>query len=383
MTRQQESNRESDVSLICMNDVESESVLWLWCPYIPKGKLTLLEGDPGEGKSWASLAIATAVSLGHGLLGMEHIKPASVVLASVEDGLGDTIRPRLDNMGADVNLIYAIKGSLDFSKGGFATLEHFIYQVKPALVIIDPLVAYIGARVDIHRANETRAVMAKLADIAEQYGCVILAIRHLTKGAAQKAIYRGIGSIDLAASCRSVLMAGRDPDNPDKRGIVHIKSNLAPKGVAIGYELKNGSFNWTGASDLTAARMLAAEYSGDSRTARDEAMDFLRDELRDGTVEAAQVSRGAEEAGLSSITLKRAKASLKIITRRQGEIGKRGGGKFTWEMPSSECQNDLEYQSRIENNDTLNRFSFNNAPLLKADDTLNTPSDKEMADKEY
>jgi len=367
--------KESDISLVCIAEVEPETVSWLWLPYIPLGKLTLLEGDPGIGKSWVSLAIATAVSLGNGLPGAEATEPQAVLLASAEDGLGDTIRPRLDGMQANVRNVHAIKGALDFGNGGLAILEGYIDHVRPALVIIDPLVAYIGAGVDIHRANETRAVMAKLADMAEKHGCAILAIRHLTKGKTLKPIYRGLGSIDFAAACRSVLMAGCDPDNPQKRGIVQIKSNLAPMGHAIGFELRNGGFYWTGESDLTWQRILSAEDSSDSRSAKDEAADFLKDELADGPVEAAQVWRDAKEAGLSEITVKRAKAMLGIITRRQGETGKRGGGKFTWEMPEShsEGQSDLEYQGyHIKENDTLNNPSLKNATQGIGDDTLNT-----------
>jgi putative DNA primase/helicase len=368
--------KENGVSLVCIADVQPETVSWLWPPYIPRGKLTLLEGDPGIGKSWVSLAIATAVSLGKGLPRTEAIESASVVLASAEDGLGDTIRPRLDAMGADVSKIHAIKGALDFGNGGLIMLEGFIREVSPVLVIIDPLVAYIGAGVDIHRANETRAVMAKLADMAEKHGCAILAIRHLTKGGTLKPIYRGLGSIDFAAACRSVLMAGCDPENNQKRGIVHIKSNLAPMGHAIGFELRDSGFYWTGESDLTWQRILSAEDSSDGRSAKDEVADFLRDELADGPVEAAQVWRDVREAGLSEITVKRAKAMLGIITRRQGETGKRGGGKFTWELPDNhlEVQKDLEYQGYlVEGNDTLNNPSLKSDPLPKTNDTLNTP----------
>jgi putative DNA primase/helicase len=364
------------VSLVCIADIDPETVSWLWLPYIPKGKLTLLEGDPGVGKSWVSLAIATAISTGKGLPGTEAIESARVLLASAEDGLGDTIRPRLDAMGADVTRIHAIKGAFDFGNSGLAKLERFIKDIKPSLVIIDPLVAYIGAGIDLHRANETRAVMARLAEMAERYTVTILAVRHLTKGGTLKPIYRGLGSIDLAAACRSVLMAGCDPDNPQKRGIVHIKSNLAPMGKAIGYELRDGGFYWTGESDLTATRILSIEDSGEVKTARDEAADFLRDELADGPVEAAQVWRDAREAGLAEATLKRAKAMLGIITKRHGEAGKRGGGKFTWELPGGnlEAQRDLEYQEyHIKNGDTLNNSSFKNNLLPKASDTLNIP----------
>lgn len=365
----EEYSRESEgIRLVCMAGIEPEAVSWLWYPYIPKGKLVLLEGDPGVGKSWVSLAIAKTISLGEGFPGMESIQATRVILASAEDGLGDTIRPRLDAMGANVSNIHAIKGALDFSNGGLVILETYINLVHPALVIVDPLVAYIGASVDLHRANETRAVMAKLADIAEKHGCAILAVRHLTKGTTSKPIYRGLGSIDLAAACRSVLMAGCDPDDPQKRGIVHIKSNLAPMGAAIGYELSDGGFYWTGESDLTWQRILSTDDSSDNRSAKDEAMDFLRDELADGPVEAAQVWRDTREAGLSEKTVKRAKAMLRIITRRHGEAGKRGGGKFTWELP----EGDLEgLGCQVEKNDPLNNSSYKIDPLPTTHDPLN------------
>jgi len=363
---------ESDIGLVCMAEVESETVDWLWLPYIPLSKLTLLEGDPGIGKSWVSLAIATAVSVGKGLPNTEATEPAKILLASAEDGLGDTIRPRLDAMSADVTKIHAIKGPLDFGNTGLAILEGYIERVEPALVIIDPLVAYIGATVDIHRANETRTVMAKLADIAERHSVAILAIRHLTKGGTLKPIYRGLGSIDLAAACRSILLAGCDPEDTNKRGIVHHKSNLAPTGVAIGYKLTSEGFYWTGESDLTVQKILSADDIG-SKSAREEATDFLREELADGPVEAAEVWRDAKEAGLAEATVKRAKAALGIISRRYGEAGKRGGGKFTWELPNHlETQKDLQYQGgHIENFDTLNQNSYENDTVSKTVDPLN------------
>jgi len=364
-----------DTSLICIADVEAEIVSWLWLPYIPKGKLTLLEGDPGVGKSWVSLAIATAVSLGKGLPGTEAIESASVVLASAEDGLGDTIRPRLDAMGADVSKIHAIKGALDFGNGGLAIMEGYIDHVMPELVIIDPLVAYIGAGVDLHRANETRAVMAKLADMAEKHGCAILAIRHLTKGGTLKPIYRGLGSIDLAAACRSVLMAGCDPDNPQKRGIVQIKSNLAPMGKAIGFELTDGGFYWTGESDLTWQKILSAEDT-DGKSALDEAADFLRDELADGPVEAKQVFSDAKSLGIYERTLNRAKSKLRITSKREGESGKRGIARVKWQLPEDlESQKDLGCQDcLIEDIGNVNQISFNNPVDPLGVGNVNTPN---------
>ena len=318
---------EHKTSLVCMADVKAEAVEWLWYPYIPRDKQTLLEGDPGVGKSWLALAIATAVSLGRGLPGQEATEPANVLLASAEDGLGDTIRPRLDGMNADVSKIHAIKSTLNFSNDGLAILESHIQQKSPLLVIIDPLVAYIGASVDLYRPNETRAITAKLADIAEKHSCAILTIRHLTKGRTTRPIYRGLGSIDFTAASRSVLLCGSDPEDMQKRGLVQIKNNLAPMGAAIGYELRGNSFYWTGNSDLTAARILATEDS-EGKSIFNEATEFLRERLAEGAVEAKQVITDAKSLGICEKTLRRAKANLKVISRKQGMQD----GWF-WELP--------------------------------------------------
>ena len=326
------------VRLRRMADVASEAVTWLWHPYIPLGKLTLLEGDPGVGKSWVALAIATAVSLGRGLPGQASGEPCNVLLASAEDGLGDTIRPRLDAMGADVSRIHAIDGPLTFDDVGFLTLESAIVTVRPRLLVLDPLVAYLGGGVDIHRANEVRHVMANLARLADTYGLAVLPVRHLTKGGASKPIYRGLGSIDFTAACRSVLLAGHAADNPQARGLVHIKSNLAPIGPAIGYELRDGHFYWTGESLLTAADILAAD-DGAGASALEEAVGFVTAQLAAGPVLATQVWGDAHDAGLKDRTVNRAKAKMGVVTHRQGSAGKRGGGGFVWHLPGDlHCQ---------------------------------------------
>ena len=244
--------------VVRMADIDPIEVEWVWHPYIPRGKLTLLEGDPGQGKSWISLGIATALSLGHGLPGQEDPKlPSRVLVMTAEDGLDDTIRPRLDSMGADVTRVYACEGVDSFDEEGLDLLENRAAELRPDLMVVDPLVAYIGARVDIHRANETRAVLSRLASIADRTRSAVLAIRHLNKSSGGKAIYRGLGSIDFTAAVRSVLLVGQDPDDTTSGAVVHIKSNLAPRGDSLGYRLspKDG-FAWTGPSTVTADELL-------------------------------------------------------------------------------------------------------------------------------
>ena len=188
-----------------------------------------------------------------------------------------------------------------------------------------------------------------------------------------KAIYRGIGSIDFAAACRSVLMAGCDPDNEQKRGVVQIKSNLAPMGKAIGFELREGGFYWTGESDLTWQRILSAEDT-DGKSAIDEAADFLRDELADGPVEAKQVFSDAKSLGIYERTLNRAKSKLRITSKREGESGKRGIARVKWQLPEDlEGQKDLGCQDcLIEDIGNVNQNSFNNHPEALSVGNVNT-----------
>lgn len=325
---------ENGITLRCMKDVTAEPVTWLWKPYIPIGKLALLEGDPGEGKSWMTLAIATAISLGKGLPGQATTVQGTIILVSAEDGLGDTVRPRLDALHADVGRIHAIDGALTFNDAGFALVESYIIEVKPTLLIIDPLVAYLGAGMDFHRANETRPLLARLAKLAEKYQLAILALRHLSKGGQNKAIYRGIGSIDLTAACRSVLLAGCAPEDKENMAIIHIKSNLARKGPSQGYQLRDDSFYWTGESTLTSAQILADDSIANV-SAFDEAIAFLKDELADGPVPAPQVFMDAKSVGLSEKTINRAKMALGIDPKRKGQKGKQGGGGWSWGLPES------------------------------------------------
>jgi hypothetical protein len=307
------------VSLVRLADVQSEAVTWLWHPYIPLGKVTLIEGDPGVGKSYLSLALATNVSLGTGLPGTETRDPGTVLLLSAEDGLGDTIRPRLDAMGADVSRIFAIDGAVSLDEAGRDVIEEHVSQIKPAIVFIDPFVAYIGAHVDLHKANETRTVLAALAAVAGRHNCAVVLIRHLTKGSRDKSIYRGLGSIDITAACRSVLLVGADADDPNVRALVQVKSNLAPFGPARGYAIRDGRFEWmAGVSDLTAHRILAAESDAGPKA---EATAFLRDLLADGPMSAADVLKHARKMGIAEMTLRRAKADLHVKSRPLREKG--------------------------------------------------------------
>ncbi|BAF61058.1 MAG: AAA family ATPase [Pelotomaculum sp.] len=276
--------------IVRLAEVEPEEVAWLWEPYIPLGKLTILEGDPGVGKTWLALQLAAIVSRGDPFPGLDGVprerrEPANVVYLSAEDGLADTLRPRLDKAGADVNRVYALTGWEGKSKTGSITLlaldviETALQQVKPALVVVDPLQAYLGAGVDMHRANEVRPVLAGLAALAERYKCAALCIRHLGKSQQDRAIYRGLGSIDFAAAARSILLVGQHPDDEHRRVLAQSKNSLAAKGVSIAFELREDGFFWCGLSDITVEALLAVPRSEEEKSAVDEAAGFLREAL--------------------------------------------------------------------------------------------------------
>ena len=313
------------IEVVSMATVEPEQVEWLWHPYVARGKLTLIEGDPGLGKSWLTLAIASNISRRRRLPNDgPRSRCESTLLMTCEDGLGDTIRPRLDALGADLDRVKAVDQPLTFDNVGLQGIENALRAWQFDLLIVDPLVGYLGGSVDIHRANEVREVMARLADLAQRFRCAVVCIRHLTKSTRSKSIYRGMGSIDLTAAARSVLLVGGHPEKG--RGLVHIKSNLAPQGPAIGYSLDAGQFEWTGISNLTPQDILADE--GKAKPV-DEAEEFLTASLSDGPVLAREIFARAESEGIAETTVKRAKKNLGVQSYKPTLEG-----GWVWDLPA-------------------------------------------------
>ena len=305
-------NKNEELKLIRMNEVEATTIDWLWYPYIPFGKITVIQGDPGDGKTTAVLAIAAAITTG-ALLPESKIfaEPMNVIFQTAEDGLGDTVKPRLLQSGADCSRVIVIDESEKELSLSDLRIEQAITQTGAKLFILDPLQAYIGADVDMHRANEIRSVLKRISAVAEKTGCAVVVIGHLNKGGS-KSQYRGLGSIDIQAAARSVLTVGRIKGKPYTRAIVQGKNNLAPEGQAIGFELDPSTgFRWIGTLPITIDELLSGVMP-EHDTTYDRAISFLKRELADGEQLAAVLYDKAAAEDISERTLRSAKQALNI-----------------------------------------------------------------------
>jgi len=305
-----------------MEDIAVENIDWLWYPYIPYGKITIMHGDGGDGKTFVSLAIASLLTKG-GLLPEcdEPLEPANVIFQTAEDGYGDTIKPRLMRLGADCSKVIVINEENKSLSLTDNRLEQVITEHNVKMVILDPIQAYLGADVDMHRANEVRPVLKHLGNLAHKTGCAIILIGHLNKNGSGKSQYRGLGSIDITAAARSVLVFGKvknDDTNPDLRAFVQSKANLAPSGLGIAYELSiEKGFNWLGAYEITADDLLDGVNTSKTPKKVDEASDFLYKLLKDNPLPSKEVVKLAGEQGITEKTLQRAKRKANVDSYQQ------------------------------------------------------------------
>jgi hypothetical protein len=311
------SDKKDELKLIRMSEVEATEINWLWYPYIPFGKITVIQGDPGDGKTTAVLAIAAAMTTGTALPESKRImKPMSVIFQTAEDGLGDTVKPRLVQSGADCRRVIVIDESEKELNLSDLRIEQAIDQTGAKLFILDPLQAYLGADVDMHRANEIRPILKRIGTVAEKTGCAVVVIGHLNKGT-NKSQYRGLGSIDIQAAARSVLTVGRVKGKPYTRAIAQGKNNLAPEGQTIGFELDPVSgFRWAGVLEITIDELLSGVMP-EHDTTYDRAVDFLKSELAENDQPAKSLFEKAAENDIQARTLKKAKAALCVGSFRK------------------------------------------------------------------
>lgn len=248
----------------------------------------------------------------------EHARElVNVIYQTAEDGLGDTIKTRLLEAGADCSKVLVIDDSelpltmLD------ERLEQAIRETKSRLVVLDPIQSFLGAEVDMHRANEIRPVMKRVSVLAEKYHCAVILIGHMNKNSAGKSSYRGLGSIDFQVAARSVLIVGRVKNEPEIRVVCHVKSSLAPEGKSIAFRLdKESGFEWIGEYDISADDLLSGNCRGQKIKG---AKEFLLEMLADGAVEQNIILKEAESRGIKGKTLWNAKKALGVQSKKTGD----------------------------------------------------------------
>ncbi len=334
--------------LLRLAEVEPAAVRWIWPGYIPLAKLSLWDGDPDLGKSLTSIDLAARVTRGapmpDGSCG-DLAGACGVVILTAEDDPADTVRPRFDAAGGDASRVVLLRAVRDAQGERLPTiadldaLEAARRRVNAALVIVDPLMAYLPDERDAHKDHDVRRALAPLADYAATSGAGVLTIRHLNKASSSNPLYRGGGSIGIIGAARAGCLFALDPNDPtgERRIMAPHKHNLAPKAPALVYRIaaepvaglgQIPRIEWLGSSDYTVGQLIDVPATAEERTELDEAADFLADALRPGPAFAKKITTDAREAGLTYRTLRRAKSRLRVHSDRIGATG-----PWFWYLP--------------------------------------------------
>lgn len=311
------------------SSVIERDVKWFWYPYIPYGRITLIQGDPGDGKSTFILRLAAILTCGGELPdGVKLLEPSNVIYQCSEDNVNDTIKPRLLQAGADCSKVAFIEDDAVEVSLLDERIEQAVKTTNAKLVIFDPIQSFIPMDCDMQNASKMRSVMRKINKIAERYSCAVVMVGHLNKASSGKKIYRGLGSIDITAIARSVLMIARDADNPEIRYMYPIKSSLAPEGSAISFLMdKEKGFHWIGK-----CKLMQNEHhpiSSQAISKKERAKEILKIILSAGMVKSNDILARMEELGISARTVRAAQKELGVTARRKNNV-------WFWELPSEQ-----------------------------------------------
>ena len=306
----QNNKEQNDYKVTYYNTVSSRTVEWLWYPYIPYGKITILQGDPGEGKSTMMIQLAALVTTGKAMPdGSGDKVPGNVIYQAAEDGIEDTIKPRLVAAGADCGRIAFLENDENPITLDDERLEQAINDTQARLLVIDPLQAYLGVDNDMQKSNSTRSVFGRLAKVAERTGCAVVLIGHMNTSSRTKGIYRGLGSI---------LLVGRDSSNPYYRIMIQIKNNLAPEGKAFVFELNPYlGFNWIGQEEHEMEDLLFQRSKGESKL--DKAKEYLKLLLNGSDMPCVDILEKMRTTGIGTRTVEQAKKDMGIVSYKLGD----------------------------------------------------------------
>ena len=363
-TQTQQKNKEKNTKgkalTRCFSDIQSVPISWLWEGRIPLGKLTMIAGDPGLGKSLLTATLTAHVTKGFPFP-VDNSKPpiGDVILLSAEDDPADTIKPRLEAVGADCTRIHIVEAIQETDTEGESTQHTFSFKrdlkaiedllsslPSCRLVVIDPVSAYLDGT-DSNNNSDIRGLFAPLAELASRYKVAIVLVSHLNKNNGGNASYRVMGSLAFTATVRSAYIVTKDKSNPERRLFMPLKNNLAKDSTGLAYTIieKDGAPIVAWESEpvtITADEALALPESNEERTATDEAVDFLTDFLSSGSVKVSDVQKEARSAGISE-------KSLRVAREKLGIKPKKSNFKGGWEWSLFEdALNNEDAQSKRE-----------------------------------
>ena len=320
------------LEIVKASDIEPKEVKWLWYPYIPFGKVTLLQGDPGDGKSKFMLSLAALLSKGEHLpfADEEEREPITIIYQTTEDDADDTVVPRFNSAGGNGDNLIFIKEDMKSLSFGDNRIREAIEKYNAKLLILDPMSSYIGESCSMNNANETRAEFNHLIAVAKETGCAIVIIAHMNKMKDSNPLYRTNGSIDIAGAARSILAIIRtaNKEAPAERYLVQVKSNLAPTGSAILFEVAESGVNFVSEMEMTAEEAFSslAPKMGRPNETELRAKDFILEMLQDGEMLANDCEAKLEEAGFKKSTIKKAKKKAGVISKKKGFL-------WYWSLP--------------------------------------------------
>ena len=329
-----------ELEVVRASEIEPKKIKWLWYPYIPFGKVTLLQGDPGDGKSKLMLSLAALLSNGAPLPFTdeeEKTEPITIIYQTTEDDADDTVVPRFNASGGNGENLIFIKEDKKGLSFGDERIAEAIEKFNAKLLILDPMSSYIGECCSMNNANEVRTEFNHLIAIARNTGCAIVIIAHMNKMRDTTPLYRTNGSIDVAGAARSILAVTRTPnkENPAERYLVQIKSNLAPIGMAILFEVSEDGVKFLEELELTAEEAFSAigPRIGRPNEREEAAVEFIKEMLSGGKMLATECEMKLREAGFKKTTSKKAKKKAGVHSEKEGFF-------WYWVLPENGMEKD-------------------------------------------